>query len=587
MASSIEISKEHIVNSNKAIVFRGRPSAYLKSFKSLLNESSISSALYDFLYTCCEATDSDEALINEETYILVDQHLIERFLAKRDLPNSRGTLVQRFQSLIECSIAEESECIFEHTQRIYKKKLYILYPPFEISSLINENIVEEPKLESIPSAVDSVLKTQKNLINSHQSPSRAVITKILNDSVSVLAKPWYMLALAWRQSTRHKSPGAIEHQTYVHKCPITIRSTSADDLGIASIDDDLLILTIVTNLVFETIKQQVELEITPTNEFFIDIVDICKIAKGHQYDDPNIKPSKYTSGSIRAQFIRSLMRLNQTNNQVIIGNSENATLARQLLGLTENNNYYNKRFITELEAQLDQIEPNKKAEPRWFKVSIDSDTYKGMLNAFQDKNSLLVIAHSELLGYTNGIIHLLYQFLNVVVGRANKPENEGFKTFSTEDLHHFLAPNSSEATFRKIFLQGMKNLFSKSTTTGQWNDNGVNQVTALGYHMIFHTADAEIVSSIFSRDRTDHITGDRSKHNRLLKKQFAALSNAHKQDMKDNPEQQQLFLAGENNSEERIARQKEDSNIRPPELNKKEQKAQVNAALSDITDMDW
>lgn len=598
MASPVEISKEHILNSNKSVVLRGRPSAYLKAFKALRDDGIIASALYDFLYTCCEATDSKDALTKEDTYILLDQSLIERLLAKRGLPNSRGTMVQRFKSLIETGLAEESECDYQHHIRTYPKKLYIVYPPFEIYGLVDDlHKSSEPanKTISLPTNVEEV---QRELANSHMSPSREVISKILNDQVSVLAKPWLVLAQAWRQSSRHKFVQDDGIQIKVHDAPVHIRANSSDDIGVATLDDDIPALTILTNMIFETLKQQISLQLQPSNTFFIDIVDVARIAKAFQKDNPDIKPKEYSAGSIRKQYVRSLMRLNHTNNHIIIGDHENSQAARQLLGLSENTNFYNKRFITELEAQLDTVEPGSNAEPRWFKISIDSDAYKGMLNAFQDRNSLLVIAHSELLGYTNnGIIFLLYQFLNVEVGRTNKPENAGFKTFTTAQLHRFLAPNGEEETFSEILLQGAKSLFTKGTTTGQWNDNGVNQVTTLGFHMIFHTANGAIVSSLFSRDRNDIITGDRSKHNRLIKKQIAALTRGEdttSQDTHLQTAQQQLFSNVDGNPASASKKKKNTTETEQDQfvaLNDIEQKKlnrqSVNAALSDIDDTSW
>ncbi|WP_191603792.1 hypothetical protein [Marinomonas algicola] len=590
------ISEEHIRNSHKALVLRGRPSAYLKTFRALRDQKTISTGLYDFLYTCCESTDSELALIEDEKYILLDQTLIESYLSKRDLPSSRGTLVQRFKGLVEARIAVEEECIYKHHQRSYRKKIYVIPPPFEVSGLIEDTKEAPAPISDILTLPTAVHEVQRELVNSHMSPSREVITKILNDSVSVLAKPWLVLGQAWRQSSRHKFNREDGISISVNNTPVNIRASSTNDIGVATIDEDILALTIITNMIFETLKQQISLEIQPSNTFFIDIVDVCRIAKAFQKDNPDIKPREYSAGSIRKQYVRSLMRLNHTNNHIIIGDHANSIQARHLLGLSENTNFYNKRFITELEAQLDTIEPGSNAEPRWFKISVDSDTYNGMLNAFQDKNSLLVIAHSELLGYTNnGIIFLLYQFLNVHIGRTNKESNAGFKTFTTTQLHRYLAPNGPENTFSEILLQGAKSLFSKGTTTGKWNDNGVNQVCTLGFHMIFHTANCEIISSIFSRDRADRITGDKSKHNRLIKKQMIDLNgtNVELKAQSVSPSQQQLFdnseEAASNEPKPRKPRPTTDSQYLPAsdEERRKLNRADVNEALTNIEDTNW
>ncbi|TPE49005.1 hypothetical protein FJM67_12475 [Maribrevibacterium harenarium] len=509
MTTAPQIDFQHLRSPQKALLFRARPSLYLRLFNQLLDNCVITTPVHKFLSACCEVAyqDGEDVYTSPESYILVETSAIESHLKQKGIAASRGTMISRHKALVSLGIATNVIIPANGHSLDQRKHITMLATPLEIeANILSKHEANADEEDAVSDLSDS--ENDIRLLDRSRITSRHTINKLKTDRAAVIAKPFQYSPLAWPLNTRQAKVTSSSVEIFIKKCKVLIKSTVDAETGLATVEDDLPILNIILNIVNETIKEQRSLGIEqPANEFIIDVVDIADI------------DGKANSGSVRNQITRSLIRLNRTNNEYHIPLNNSGDEARRFLGLGGTSHYYNKRFLTELEAQF-ELDEAKLATPRWYRISLDNDTYKALLEPHNSRDTQILYSHSELFSHSSGVIYLLYQFLNLKIGRTVSPikKVDPLQTYSIEQLHDGIAPLSPFGLFQRIFDAAIKKLASKSWHhTWKWQYNGTNSFTALGYKMEWLTRDEKIISVVFSRDRRDFLTGDNSANNKRIR----------------------------------------------------------------------
>ena len=350
---------------------------------------------------------------------------------------------------------------------------------------------------------------------------------------SYIYKTFILLTPCLRMSSQHNKNVLQSTRTLNGRTKVDMTAQNHNEHGICTIGD-LQTINIVISLCIYIIQSYIELKLPLHNDFLIDITDLARL-KG-------VKPV----GGNRKTIADSLNRLYFTQYTIDIkGNNEDKFKISEIIDIP-GMDHNNLRFITEYNTDL-EIDPDdsKKKTPRWIRLSLNQRTYQRIVerelnrheaiehNIIKDiETPVLFKAPKDLMLYSNGLVHLLIQHLNVKIGRELNHQIE----ISNQTFHREMAASSKKATFDKLLHQAFKTLYEKNSRK-QWNESGINYITTLGYHMTVQVSNKTIERGFFSRDRTDPITGDNSAHKVIKKrkrKAYAAQSKKAPQGLMDN-----------------------------------------------------
>ena len=278
---------------------------------------------------------------------------------------------------------------------------------------------------------------------------------------------------------------------------LKIITSSQSDSEICHVDDQRTIRAIITMACIE-IEDRVILGKEVKNEFYIDIVDLCKIM------------GLAGSGANRDTVRDSMKRLYSTNfNLIIDSSSDNGHLFAERFGISPQLDDLNFRFLTELDSSIDRENGGGAIRrPRWYRIALHSKTYQDLT----DPNVISTyIDNKEILKVSSGLIHLFYTWCSIHVKRSGNR----VKHISLPDLQKFMTPAARYDNFRDRFILALKNYQINSKKT--WQEGGINMVNLLGYKIKIEPDVTNDFVFTASRDKQDPIIGDRSTHNRLLK----------------------------------------------------------------------
>ena len=413
--------------------------------------------------------------------------------------------------------------VFVFNELIDLSKFITQEAPQEIGQALNEVIDqsiastrEKPKRQEAKNQFVSSINSDGLLENN----SITSIDEALRESY--IYKTFILLTPCMRISSKNDRHFLQTTQTINGKTKIVMTAQNHNDLGICTIGDQQTI-NIIISLVIYIVKSYIELKLPLNNDFLLDITDLAKLR--------GVNPV----GGNRKTIADSLNRLYYTQYTIDIkGNSEDKFEISEIIDIA-GMDHNNLRFLTELNTDL-EIDPdnNKKKTPRWIRLSLNQRTYQRIIekeisryeaiehNAVRNiDNPVFFKAPRELMLYSNGLVHLLIQHLNVKIGRERKHQIE----ISNQTFHREMAASSKKPIFDKLLYQAFKSLHNKNARKRPWQSSGVNSITALGYHMTIQTLNDTIVKGIFSRDRNDPITGDNSAHQIIKKRKARQASN--------------------------------------------------------------
>ncbi len=293
----------------------------------------------------------------------------------------------------------------------------------------------------------------------------------------------------------------------IGKNKVNVKATSIPEYGICKDLDARTILHISTICV-QTIRTQIELGIKPENEFMIDIVDLCNLSQ--------LEPT----GANRETIRKSLNRMYHTNyNLNFVADLEQQDYLKSIVGIPDNEKNY--RFLNELDTSYDRNMRGPRGAPRWFRISVMKSAFDSFCQ--QTTHSVVYLWHKELLRFSNGLIHIMYQHFNVRILRSTDKDIE--LVYTEDELHSQLAPSSNINTFRAYFLEVIRKWFVQSDNTDKdWKPSGHFNVKRLGFDMSFELEHGTLVKAIIKRDQQDQLTGAHSKH-RYLRRKNNALNN--------------------------------------------------------------
>jgi len=290
---------------------------------------------------------------------------------------------------------------------------------------------------------------------------------------------------------------------------IEIITSSQTDSQICNVDDQRTIRAVITLACIAT-AERIQFGQNIINEFFVDIVDLCKIM------------GLDGSGANRDTVRDSMKRLYSTNfNIVMDSDSEAGARFADQFGITPGADDLNFRFLTELDASIDrEYGGGSVRRPRWYRISFHSKTFQDLI----DPNVISTfIDNKEILKVSSGLIHVFYTWCSIHVKRRGSR----VLTVSLPDLQKQLIPATRYDNFRERFLVALRR--QQLNSNENWIERGVNIVKLFGYIIKMEPDPSYDYIFTVHRDKKDPIIGDGSIHNRLSNTKQASISEAVKE----------------------------------------------------------
>lgn len=511
----LEIHSTIYPNQEKAIWFKGQN---IKVFRKVIESDhfKLPKALKKFLNVIVLNIYEKSVLDESSTYI--DLHEILTGLKDAKIGTSSSNISEKFSKLSSLGIFD-LVTVDRSNQNL--KRIFVL-----CDSSFLENFVDQPDelkvIEGFPVTNDSMTKKEiKNQfieLSTNSDLMTADITKLLEDDSTFCAytyKTYLILSSCMRMSSR-SNKNFFSAEKRLGNANIRLSAKSDEDYGICTIGDQQIIYTITTLCIY-IVRSYVELRAPVSNDFLIDCLDVCRLS------------GRSGAGSNRTTISNAIHRLYHTVFKIEIdGTQQDKIDVANMIDIAgmDNNNL---RFISELNTDLEVKSGNvlKKRNPRWFRISLNQRTFQKILEketvrfnaiagskSIEISNPVFFQADKEILHYSNGLVHLLIQHLNVKIGRS------GSNTLSMDarKFHKELAPSSADTTFKRLLLQAFQSLFVKSrkgAASGDWVANGINNIRTLGYFMTVETNQGTIKSAIFRRDNNDKFNGDSSAYKKI------------------------------------------------------------------------
>lgn len=319
--------------------------------------------------------------------------------------------------------------------------------------------------------------------------------------------------------TSHKDPRKNEHFSTIYRFgrdQIEIVTSTQTNSEICHVDDQRTIRAIITLACVE-IQERKDLNKPITNEFYLDIVDLCDLV------------GLDGSGANRDTIRESLQRLYSTNfNLKLDSESETGQSFIDAFGLAVGTDDLNFRFLTELDASIDrEYGGGAVRRPRWFRIKLHSKTYSDLVN---DDVISTFIDNKAILKVGSGLIHIFYTWCSIFIKRNGAIA----RTITLPELHKQISPSSRYDNFKDRLMAGLikhwlrceeDKLRKRAKKTGTrvedmlqpvWDDTITNKVMLFGYIVNVEPDVAYDFKFNVYRDKKDPIIGDKSVHNRLM-----------------------------------------------------------------------
>tara|TARA_R110001583_G_scaffold122654_1_gene273956 strand:- start:180 stop:1016 length:837 start_codon:yes stop_codon:yes gene_type:complete len=268
-------------------------------------------------------------------------------------------------------------------------------------------------------------------------------------------------------------------------------------------------MRILITLASASLKEKIENREPISNEFVIDVVTICEMA------------NKTTEGGPRQWARRALERLYFTTYHISL-HDDNPIKKSFSDAFGIEGNETKLRFLAGLSIANDREQAaGSVRHPRFFKISFENDIYEDL------KNKIMFVDPYPLLMVSDGMVHLIYSWLNYTVKRSG----DRVVTQELSQIHEQITPSMNLSSFSKKLITSLANFANKNgqgyidnkkpyreTPIGNGDfivDPGV--VNLFGY--IIEIWPSRINKSKYQirayRDKKDIYIGDNSIHNLL------------------------------------------------------------------------
>lgn len=306
-------------------------------------------------------------------------------------------------------------------------------------------------------AEQAVIETDVQMLSIHDGQNQAYSERLVNNFIFACG----------RLSGRDPRKEVIETTYFFNKESINIVATQGGGTGIFTLDDQSTVLSIITLVIFTNDKRMAQNK-EIRNEYFVDIVDLCKMC--------GLKPEGANRDSIR----RSMDRLFFTNLNISCPtNSEFA----EFFGITSfldngihfTPDNFNFRFLWQYDSVSDMEPMQGCRKPVHYRISLHPVIYNQLLD--KDAWNTFVV-NPDLLKNRCKVVTLFY----FCAARYIKREAGKVLSFKLKTLQQQLMPavinyydwqKSVVNDFRKFArLRGQ-----------EWNENGENTVEVYGYYI--------------------------------------------------------------------------------------------------------
>lgn len=178
--------------------------------------------------------------------------------------------------------------------------------------------------------------------------------------------------------------------------------------------------------------------------------------------------------------------------------------------------------------------------PIFYTFSLEYRLFTSLLHGASN----LFLSHDKLSSERSGIIQRFYNWARAFIsGREKKGAEE--KWYSMVEMHEYLTPAARYDNFRTYFLRALKKFDVENDLSGSEDDSLVDETSdssddsspkkqrnqippfkalVYGYYVSYDRIDGK-ESFRFERDRGDPIVGDQSRHNQMLRKDYALSQN--------------------------------------------------------------
>lgn len=518
MINQSQIDSMNFDDQKSAFVLLGKASSYLTLLKHL-DLTPVSQEMLFHVLNCVYTYESDIITSDDLTFIPLD--LVERSLAGAGKKLSKSTRSSRLKNLVTSGILEEFTTQLVSSKRT--KKIFALKSLVELNQLADKLRDKSTIDDSVTAKGTTSRKLHHNELQRLKQMKVATSfgQELATIDVSVTDRRFSLIAGTFKTSPQQKT-SLIKGELLAGHKKFQIQSSASEGFDLAC-QDDLSTINAICTICEIAIAEIRTLGGEVENNFLIDLNDICILK--------NLNPS----GGNRISQARSMQRLRGTITQIYLDDSEEADNLRRLLML-DKGQYHDISFLTGMSAHLEYSEQEEETSPRWIRISIDNVTYKFLSKQVVADTTPIILAHPELMkmgsetgaGVGTGTIYMLYQFLNIEIKRRGNIQ----KTFTLDEMHKRIAAQSDFKTFRQQITNAAKAIFNRTDKIGRptvWMENGANNAALLGYVMIWNTQDGFVREATFNRDIRDHITGNSSRHNALLKSEAKNKSKQHGQ----------------------------------------------------------
>lgn len=179
--------------------------------------------------------------------------------------------------------------------------------------------------------------------------------------------------------------------------------------------------------------------------------------------------------------------------------------------------------------------------PIFYTFSLEYRLFSSLLHSTTN----LFLSHDKLSSERSGIIQRFYNWARAFISGRDKKGAES-KWYSMSEMHEHLTPAARYDNFRTYFLRALKKFDVENNSVGSDDDSQLDDATdssdegsgtkkkrnqippfralVYGYYVSYDRRDG-VESFRFERDRSDPIVGDNSRHNQMLRRDYALIQH--------------------------------------------------------------
>jgi len=473
------------------------------------NLTSISKALKQFLDALIHVSNNSPEKINVDNF-LVTRKAIQARLKDQDLGSSDSLVSRRLKELVEYEVAEYKTHMQTGRKRLNHYKIKDLST---LAALAPKKPPSKPKSRRTREIVRLQKDAFKNsdnslLLSDHKNISVHFHERVFNG----------ILDQAMRLSGKD-SRKEIVVQSTVGGGPLEITATcsSAEDSGIAILTDQRAMRSIISYCKKEIARHKQILINKNGNDnydprqipnlFHLDIHDLCELM-GMSCVNTNLD-----------QIVPMMQRLADTKFKVDATENrwfkENFSMFSGVDMDLPPSDTFEFRFLTNFDVahenstitELYGVEVGE-LRPRFYTFSLEQRLF---LSLILDSSDNLFLSHRELSSERSGIIQRFYNWARAFIsGRPKSGLDHHW--YSIHEMHEYLTPSARYDNFRAYFFRALKKF-----AVNDWEKDGKSLI--YGYYVFYERRNGDDMFR-FERDLHDHIVGNNSRHNILIRQQL-------------------------------------------------------------------